>query len=185
MSLPENTDAMGCDQSSPPREWTLIVAAANNGVIGNKNGLPWKLSSDLRRFKQLSMGHCLLMGRKTFESIGRALPGRQTIVLSRSPSDEIAPGVRVVHDLDSVAQWVEPGRQVMVVGGAEVYRAALPACHQLWITRVLADVDGDTYLPPIDWSQWNLIGRTFTESSPSDQWPTEFQQWQRKKLRAP
>lgn len=160
--------------------WTLVVAASLNGVIGLGDALPWRLSSDLKRFKSITMGHCLLMGRKTFQSIGKPLPGRQTIVLSRGQFHCEFPEVAVVDCLEKVVPIVEAGRNVMVVGGAQIYKAALPWCSQIWLTRVLADVEGDTYLPEIDWSQWD---RTSVEAYPAgekDQWPTEFEKWQRK-----
>ncbi|MFO0939149.1 MAG: dihydrofolate reductase [Pirellulales bacterium] len=165
-------------ESSP--HWTLVVAASLNGVIGRGDELPWRLSSDLKRFKSITMGQCLLMGRKTFQSIGKPLPGRQTIVLSRSQFHCEFPEVAVVDSLEKVGQNVQTGKEVMVVGGAQIYQAALPWCSQIWITRVLAEVEGDTYLPVIDWSQWE---RTSVEAYPSgekDQWPTEFEKWQRR-----
>jgi dihydrofolate reductase len=128
---------------SPARNWIAVVAIARNGVIGNQGGLPWRLSSDLKRFKQLTMGHCLLMGRKTYESIGRPLPGRQTIVLSRSGFRAPVPNVACVASAEDVSALVEPGRKVMVVGGAQIYQATLPFCSEIWLTRVLADVAGD------------------------------------------
>ncbi len=198
-------------------DWTLVVAASRNGVIGRDDALPWHLRSDLQRFKRLTMGHCLLMGRKTYESIGRPLPGRQTIVLSTKGSglfssahrrstlrveskvspansqgdhDSESPATlnaekrpdpfEVVADLDSVSGLVEPGRRVMVVGGAEVYRTALDHCSTIWLTRVLADIDGDTYLPEIDWSQWQLKQVDAVKAGPNDDWPTEFQIWSRR-----
>ncbi|MBX3420796.1 MAG: dihydrofolate reductase [Pirellulaceae bacterium] len=157
----------------------MVVAMSEKGVIGQDEHLPWKLSSDLRRFKSLTMGQCLLMGRKTFQSIGRPLPGRQTIVLSRSGWSNPYPQVCLATDLAQVDALVQPGRRVMVVGGAEVYRAALSRCQQLWMTRVLAEVGGDTYFPNIDWTQWQLVSSQFLPAGPADQWPTEFQQWQR------
>jgi len=181
MNLPEVEANDPNRQLDAMDHWTLIAAVAENGVIGNQNGLPWRLSSDLRRFKQLTMGHCLLMGRKTFESIGKTLPGRQTIVLSRQNSGQFPAGVKVASNLQEVGELVEPGRRVMVVGGAEVYHRALPVCDALWITRVQSDVAGDTFFPEVDWSQWQLQSRTFADASPRDDWPTEFQQWQRTK----
>lgn len=163
-------------------KWTLVVAMSRNGVIGRDNALPWKLSSDLKRFKSMTMGQCLLMGRKTFESIGGPLPGRQTIVLSRAGLESALPPVTVVSDLSQVAECVEPGRRVMVVGGAQIYAAALPACDTLWITRVLVDVEGDTYFPPVEWSQWQLASSEAVAADAQNQWPSEFQIWLRKPI---
>lgn len=160
------------------RNWTMVVAASRNGVIGRGEALPWHLRSDLQRFKRMTMGHTLLMGRKTYASIGRPLPGRQTIVLSRTMqgTDQVA----VTAHLDSVAALVEPGRTVMVVGGAEVYRAALAYCSTIWLTRVGADVEGDTYLPDIAWELWQLEQSEAIPAGPQDDWPTEFQCWTRR-----
>ncbi len=163
-----------------PCEWTLVAAVANGGVIGKGGALPWKLSRDLRRFKTMTMGHCLLMGRKTFESIGRPLPGRQTIVLSRSGFPGAPQGVTVVSDLSEVQRHVQPERRVMVVGGSQIYRATLGWCREIWLTRVLADVDGDVLFPDIDWDRWKMESSESFEAGPRDDWPTEFQVWKRK-----
>ncbi len=166
------------------QNWTVVAAVSRNGVIGRGDALPWKLRSDLQRFKRMTMGHCLLMGRKTYDSIGRPLPGRQTIVLSRSRSAVPATGCLVAESLPQVAELVEPGRQVMVVGGAEVYRQALAEpsqrCSTIWLTRVLADVSGDTYFPDVDWDQWQLQSSEVCPSVDGDDWPTEFQIWMRR-----
>ncbi len=159
--------------------WTIVVAMADGGVIGNHGGLPWRLSSDLQRFKRMTMGHCLLMGRKTFESIGRALPGRQTIVMSRRELSPTPEGVTVVDRFEAVNPAVLPGRQVMVVGGGQIYAGALPYCKSMWVTRVLAEVPGDVVFPPIEWTDWELESSARFEAGPKDDWPTEFQIWQR------
>lgn len=159
--------------------WTAVVAASENHVIGRENGLPWHLSSDLRRFKQMTMGHCLLMGRKTFESIGRALPGRQTIVLSKSGFESPSSDVTVVSSPTAVQDAVEPGRKVMVVGGAEIYVTTLPFCDHVWLTRVRSHVEGDVFFPPLDVDQWRQVSSESFEAGPKDDWPTELQIWQR------
>jgi dihydrofolate reductase len=157
--------------------WTAVVAVARNAVIGRGGDLPWRLSSDLKRFKRMTMGHCLLMGRTTYDSIGKPLPGRQTIVLSRS--DFAAPGVITVKSIADVQAAVETGRRVMVVGGAQIYSHTLELCKEIWLTRVLADVDGDVYFPSIDWSQFQLLSSESIPASDVDQWPSEFQIWRR------
>lgn len=139
----------------------LIAAVADNGVIGRNGGLPWHLPADLRRFKALTTGHALVMGRRTFESIGRALPGRSTIVVSRSTDWDPGPDVAVVHDLDdAVARGRGLGTDVYVAGGAEVYRQALPVADRLAITEVHDEPDGDTRFPPVDWSRWVEVFRS-------------------------
>lgn len=131
----------------------LIAARAANGVIGAGGRLPWHLPDDLRRFKALTMGHTLVMGRRTWDSIGRALPGRQTIVLSRNPTLRLA-GVTLAPDL-ATAYAVAPG-DVFVVGGAAVYAAALHDATRLHLTEIHADVDGDVQFPAVDLSAWRL-----------------------------
>lgn len=172
-------------QSTQPTQpalsnWTAVVAIARGGVIGRDQELPWRLSTDLQRFKRLTMNHCLLMGRKTFQSIGKPLPGRQTIVLSRSDFEPNFPEVLVVHDPALVASKVELGRKIMVVGGAEIYRATIDQCSTIWLTRVLADVEGNVFFPDIDWNQWKLVECEEIPSGPRDQFATQFETWQRK-----
>lgn len=174
LSQPSAIDAQPC------QDWNLVVAIARNGVIGRGSELPWRQSSDLKRFKTLTMGQCLLMGRKTFDSIGKPLPGRQTIVLTRHPIDYPWPEVLACHSLAAVPEIVEAGRQVMVVGGAEVYRQTIERCQRMWITRVLADVEGDVFFPAIDWSCWRRVSMEPIPAGERDQWPTEFEQWQRR-----
>ncbi len=164
-------------------DWTLVVAVSRNGIIGRGAALPWKLRSDLQRFKRMTMGHCLLMGRKTFDSIGRPLPGRQTIVLSRTRETLHDRGYQVAQDLTQVPALVEPGRQVMVVGGAEIYRQAIEYCSTVWLTRVLADIAGDTHFPEVDWNAWRLQSSELCDAvgaeARGDDWPSEFQIWKR------
>jgi dihydrofolate reductase len=138
---------------------SVIVAAADNGVIGRNNALPWHLPEDLRYFKRITMGKPIVMGRRTFESIGRPLPGRTNIVITRNPGFR-AEGVRVVSCLDEaltlaadIAQ-IDGVRELVVIGGAEIYRAAIPRADRLYVTEVHAEVEGDAHLPPVDWSQW-------------------------------
>lgn len=142
----------------------LIVAAADNDVIGRNNALPWDLPADLAHFKRLTMGKPILMGRKTFESIGRPLPGRSNIVITRDPQYTAA-GVQVVHSVDEALSLAEDialidgAEELMVIGGAEIYRLATPAATRLYLTRVHAQPQGDAFLPAIDWSLWDEISR--------------------------
>ncbi len=128
--------------------WIAIAAMAANRVIGRNGDLPWRLPEDLRWFKRTTLGHTLVMGRKTFESIGRPLPGRRTLVLSRtlSPADDIT-CVRSLREAEAAA---EPGKDVFVVGGAEIYRLAFPRCDEIYITHVDGEYAGDTWLPPFE-----------------------------------
>ena len=142
----------------------IIVACAENGVIGRNNALPWHLSEDLRYFKRVTLGKPIVMGRKTFESIGRPLPGRTNIVISRNP-DFSADGVKVVSTLDAALELAESialidgAEELMVIGGAQIYAEALPSAERLYLTEVHAEVEGDAYLPEIDWSEWREVRR--------------------------
>jgi dihydrofolate reductase len=142
----------------------VIVAAAENGVIGRNNTLPWHLSEDLRYFKKVTLGKPIVMGRKTFESIGRPLPGRTNIVITRNPDFQAA-GVRVVASIDDALRLArdiaaaDGVREVVVIGGAEIYKAAIPRADRLYVTEVHAKVEGDAVLPQIDWQHWRETGR--------------------------
>ena len=140
---------------------TIVAAVARNGVIGVDGGLPWRLPDDLRRFKELTLGHVLVMGRKTYESIGHPLPGRATIVVTRNPRwDAGVAEVRVVRSVDDAieaAAAIDP--EAFVVGGAQVYAAALPIADRLELTWVDAEPDGDTRFPDVDWDEWHELRR--------------------------
>jgi dihydrofolate reductase len=127
---------------------SLIVAMAANRVIGRTGQLPWHLPGDLARFKRITMGYPLIMGRKTFESIGRALPGRRTIVLSRQ-ADYRAAGCRVVNGLDEALKLVWDDDEVFICGGEEVYRQALPLAQRIYLTELDRAVAGDSFFPEI------------------------------------
>ncbi len=137
---------------------SILVAVAENGVIGRGGDLPWHLAADLGRFKRLTIGHAIVMGRKTWESIGRPLPGRRMVVVTRQAGYR-AEGVRVAAGLQQALEMArEAGdREPFVVGGAEIYRQALPLASRLYRTRVLADVEGDTYFPKFQEAEWRLV----------------------------
>jgi dihydrofolate reductase len=142
---------------TPPRI-TLIVARARNGVIGLRGGLPWRLPEDLAFFRRTTMGHPIVMGRRTWESIGRPLPGRRNIVVSRQPRFE-APGAEVAASLDAALARCAGSPEVFVIGGAQLYREALPRAQRLIVTEIDADFDGDTHFPPPDPAQWRETAR--------------------------
>ena len=152
------------------RPLALIVAVAENGVIGRDNDLPWKIPADMAHFKRVTMGKPLLMGRKTYESIGRPLPGRTNIVITRNP-DFSAPGIEVVPSFEEAvlrAQSVaraDGAEEVIVMGGAEVYRVSLPAADRLYVTEVHAAIEGDAYLD-LDLGGWREVSRGYHEASP-------------------
>lgn len=162
---------------------SLIVAAAENDVIGRDGRLPWKLSTDLRRFKRLTSGHPVLMGRRTWESIGRPLPKRTNLVWTRDRA--LAPaGCLVVHSWEEAlaqAALRDPDGELFVIGGAEVYRHAMPFADTIQLTRVEAEIEGDVVFPSVDPKIWD---RTHSESHPSgpkDEYPFRFETWSRKR----
>lgn len=153
----------------------LILAQAENGVIGRDGGLPWHLPADLRRFKALTTGHCLVMGRKTYESIGRPLPDRQSIVITRN-RDLHLDGVEVVHSLEEALDRATG--EVFVIGGAGIYRMAMPLAHRIYRTVVHADVEGDVRL---DWDPkgWQLVAEDHLEADAHHAHPLTFEVWDR------
>jgi dihydrofolate reductase len=132
---------------------SLVVAMARNHVIGRDNALPWRLPADLKNFKAVTWGKPILMGRKTFESIGKPLPGRSNFVLTRDRG-WMAAGVIVVHSLDEALEHVRDAPELAGIGGADVYRLLMPLASRIYLTRIDADIPGDTVFPPIDHSQW-------------------------------
>ncbi len=136
----------------------IIAAVARNGVIGRDGALPWHLPSDLQRFRTLTMGHHIIMGRKTYESIGRPLPGRVSVVVSRN-ADFSAPGCLGAPSLPQALRLAESDTEAFVIGGAALYREALPLAQRLYLTEVCAEVPGDTYFPELDRSQWREVSR--------------------------
>jgi dihydrofolate reductase len=144
---------------------SLIVAVAEGGVIGHKGGLPWHLSADLRYFKRTTMGHPLVMGRKTWDSIGRPLPGRENIVITRRP--DFAPaGVHVCHDLDPAVALAEGFAQrdrvdeIMVIGGAQIFDAVLPRADRIYLTEIHATFPGDVFFAAPDLARWRETSRS-------------------------
>jgi dihydrofolate reductase len=137
---------------------SLIVAASTNNVIGVAGGLPWHLSDDLKRFKALTMGKPIIMGRKTYESIGRALPGRQNIVIT-TQNKYAADGCDVVASVDEAIAVAGDADEVMVIGGGEIYRLFLPLADRIHMTRVDVDVAGDTGFPEISDEVWREVAR--------------------------
>ena len=136
---------------------SAIVAVAENGVIGRKGGLPWQLPAEMARFKQITMGHPIIMGRKTHESIGRALPGRYNVVITRD-KDYRAEGCEVVGSLDEaieLAKKAEGSKEIFVIGGEQIYREAMPKLERIYLTKVHAKIDGDKffYYDPKEWKQ--------------------------------
>lgn len=144
---------------------SIVVAIAENAVIGRGNDLPWRLPDDLRRFKELTLGKPIVMGRKTHDSIGRPLPGRTNIVVSRQTGLSI-PGCVVVNSIDAALLAAGAAPEVMLIGGAQLYREALPRVSTIHLTRVHAHVPGDTFFPTLEPSQWR---ETIVADHPADE----------------
>lgn len=141
---------------------TLIAALARNRVIGARGGLPWHLPEDLAHFKAVTLGHPMVMGRATFDSIGRALPGRRTIVVTRDRAWR-HPGVEVAHSIEEAIDLAGPVSEVFVVGGGQIYRQAMPWAHAMVLTLVDAEPEGDTTFPQWDPAHWSESERTTGE----------------------
>jgi dihydrofolate reductase len=157
---------------------SLIVAVARNGVIGRKGDLPWHLPKDLRRFKALTMGHHLVVGRKTWQEVGRPLPGRVMVVVTRDPGYR-PDGVIVVHSLEEALQVAQGDDEVFIAGGGEIYRQALPLVDRMYVTRIHAEVAGDTTFPEVDLTAWRLVERADLEADEKHEYPFTFEVYDR------
>ena len=155
---------------------SLIVAASQNGIIGANDKLPWHLPADLQRFKQITMNHPILMGRKTFESIGKPLTGRTNIVISRQKGFQCC-GTTVVHSLEEALLLCENEKEAFVIGGAEIFKQALPFADRIYLTRINRDFEGDTTLFEIDPRIWKETSR---EDFPAGPQPHTFLTYERK-----
>ncbi|MEZ5490096.1 MAG: dihydrofolate reductase [Gammaproteobacteria bacterium] len=155
---------------------SLICAMDENMVIGRNNSLPWHLPEDLKYFKRTTMGKCIIMGRKTYESIGKPLPGRTNIIVTRSRDYEVE-NARVVDSLTDALElaeniaFIDGTDEAFIIGGAELYKHALPFIDRLHITMVHAEVDGDTYFPDFDVSEWEEVGKEHFEADEYNPYP--------------
>lgn len=152
---------------------TLVVAVASNGIIGRDGRLPWQLPADLARFKKLTMGKAVLMGRRTWESIGRPLPGRDNIVITRQ-KDYVAQGCQVAHSLGSALRTASDAEEIMIIGGAGLYEEALPLAGRIEMTRVHGEIPGDTRFPWFNQSEWQEVRRIEREADQDNAWPISF-----------
>ena len=158
---------------------SVIVAVARNGVIGRDNKLPWHLPADLKHFKEVTMGRPVVMGRKTFESIGRPLPGRKNIVVTRN-RDFVANGCEVVSSLDAAIAMCADAAEIFVIGGAQLYAEAIDRAARLYITRVEADIEGDTHLPSIAPAAWKIVSSEPRSPDERNALPMRFEVLERK-----
>ena len=149
---------------------SIIVAMDKKGVIGRNNALPWHLSDDLKNFKKLTMGKPIIMGRKTHDSIGKPLPGRKNIIITRN-KNYTAQGCQVYHTLDEALSLCADEEEVIIIGGRDIYELALPHAHRIYLTEVHADVEGDVYFPDIDRVEWDEIERIPFEADDKNDYP--------------
>jgi dihydrofolate reductase len=158
---------------------TLIVAVADSGVIGRDNTLPWHLPDDLKRFKRLTMGKPMVMGRKTFESIGKPLPGRQNIVVTRDANYR-REGITVVHDLDAAVRAAGGAPEIMIIGGAELFRLSLPRAGRIHLTRVHGDIAGDVMWPALDSREWHVVESERHDADERHAYAMTFELWEKR-----
>lgn len=152
----------------------IVVAAAENNVIGKDNGLVWHLPADLRHFKQITMGHPILMGRKTYESIGKPLPGRTSVIVT-SQEDYAADGCLVAHSLqEAIEQAKALDENIYIIGGAEIYKKALPLTDTIYLTRLHHVFDGDVYFPELDEKEWETVEQEHHEPDEKNKYSYSF-----------
>lgn len=159
---------------------SIIVAVAENGVIGDKNSLLWHISEDLKHFKAHTSGHPVIMGRKTYESLGRPLPNRHNVVITRQADLEIA-GCTVVHSLEEALALFTPDEEVFIIGGAQIYARALPLADRFLLTRVHHPYEGDTSFPAWDAAEWELVAGEHYEHGEKYPHPFTLEEYRRKR----
>jgi dihydrofolate reductase len=155
---------------------SLIAALSTNNVIGRDNDLPWRQSTDLKRLKALTMGHHMLMGRRTWDSVGKPLPGRTIVVITRR-EDFAVPGITVVHSLEDAIRIAEQGNddEAFIAGGAEIFAQSIHRADRMYLTRIHADLEGDTFFPDFDdVSEWHLIDSEHLEADEKNEYPYSF-----------
>lgn len=145
---------------------SIIVAKSKNNVIGKDNKLIWNIPDDLKRFKKLTTNHTIIMGRKTFESLGRVLPNRKHIVLTNDKRYTVDnPNVQIIHDVEELSKYEEDNQEHFVIGGAMIYKLLLPKCNRLHITEIDEEFEGDTFFPEIKQDEWKIVKK---ETGPQD-----------------
>lgn len=159
---------------------SVIVAVAENGIIGGGNSLLWHISEDLQRFKKITSGHPVIMGRKTFESLGRPLPNRHNVVITRQ-KDYAPAGVTVVSSLEQALALFADTEEVFITGGGEIYAQAMGIADRLYLTTVMHDYEGDTHFPEWDRAQWTQVMREYNECGKNFPYPFEYTDWVRKR----
>ena len=161
---------------------SIIVAKAKNNVIGKNNELIWHLPEDLKRFKKLTTGHVIIMGRKTFESLGRVLPNRKHIVFTNNPDFKIEnENVKIVHSMLEIQEYIEDKNENFVIGGAMIYNLLMPYVTKLYVTQINKDFEGDAFFPRIDEEKWKEVERILGIKDESINFDYEFITYERKK----
>ena len=158
---------------------SLIAAMGGNRVIGNNNSMPWRLPKDLAYFKKLTLGNTVVMGRKTFESIGKPLAGRKNIILTRDKG-YTREGCLVVHSIEEALKEIKDEQESFIIGGGEIYSIFLPYANKLYITYIDHEFQGDTYFPEIDYGEWEVISRTPGEKNRDNSYSYYFEVYERK-----
>jgi dihydrofolate reductase len=158
---------------------SIIAALSENNVIGLNNQLPWRLSSDLKHFKSLTLGKPIVMGRKTFLSLGKALPGRRNIVLTHD-LDFSSDDIEVFSTVEAILKVYQSIPELMIIGGAQTYREFLPYVDRLYLTRVNCCIEGDTFFPDINFSNWRLQTKETFQSDEKNEFAFSFEQWEKK-----
>ncbi len=157
---------------------STIVAVSENGVIGKDNATPWYLPAELVRFKQITMGHPIIMGRKTHESIGRALPGRQNIVITRDKNYR-AEGCEIANSVEEALEIAKDNNEVFIIGGATIYEQVMPLLNKVYLTRVRVSIEGDKFFE-LDEKQWNKVASEDHPADEKNKYAFEFQEWVRR-----
>lgn len=159
---------------------SFLWAEDENHLIGRNNDLPWRIPADLKYFKETTLGHPIVMGRKTYESIGKALPGRTNVILTRDESFE-ADGCIIFHTKDELLKWSkEQQKEIFITGGAEIYRLFMDVVDRLYVTKILHTFEGDTYFPEVNWDNWSLISSKPGVKDEKNPYDYEFRIYERK-----
>ncbi len=158
---------------------SILVAASENNVIGKGNAIPWQMPADMRYFRRLTTGNVVIMGRKTYESIGKLLPDRANVIVTRQPDMKVA-GAFVAHSLrDALEKGKASGRNVFVIGGEDIYKQALPYVDRVYLTRIHAHIDGDAYFPPLNKTEWMLVSSESKMPDEKHKFAFDFEVYQR------
>ena len=159
---------------------SIIVAAAQNNAIGKKNGLLWNMPEDLKFFKKTTTGHTIIMGRKTFESVGRPLPNRRNIIITKQKDYQVE-GAEVVHSLDEALERSDPKEENFIIGGAEIYSLAMDKVDRIYFTLIYAEFEADAFFPPILQDLWQLVSESFHNADEKNPYDYNFMIYEKRK----